>query len=150
MYKNLHGISNGASLSGKTNHNVKPIGKTNINYSFGKKKKTPYDIAERLYQVRRKRDAMFKSGLFSEPVWDILLDLYIAEGEQKQISITSACLAANVPTSTGLRWITILIQNGYIERQEDRKDARRSFLCLTPAARQALESLFEQFDSDWD
>lgn len=102
-------------------------------------------VARKLYHIRQKRDKFFRSGLFSDPAWDILLDLYMAEEDQKKIYITSACIAAGVPTSTGLRWITILIQNGYVERRDDPNDARRSFLALTDVARDALEALLVQF-----
>lgn len=102
--------------------------------------------ADMVYKLRRKREKIFSPGLFSDPAWDILLDLYAAEGTQKGISITSSCLAAGVPASTGLRWITILIQNGYVERREDPADARRSLVNLTTKARDALEALFDEFD----
>lgn len=101
-----------------------------------------YEYAEKSYSLRRKRDKLFKDGLFSDPAWDILLDLYVAERSEKEIYITSACLAAGVPASTGLRWITILIQNGYVERREDQGDARRSLVSLTPHGRALLDSLF--------
>ena len=105
----------------------------------------PRKIAKQIYDIRNKRGQLFGSGLFSDPAWDILLDLYLAEEDHKEISITSACIAAGVPTSTGLRWITILIQNGHIERYEDHADARRSFLRLTDTARDTLEALLSPF-----
>lgn len=105
-------------------------------------------IAEKIYRLRRKREKLFSADIFSDPAWDILLDLYISENSGKEISITSACLAAGVPASTGLRWITILIQNGYVERREDPTDARRSLVSLTQVARTALESLFEQLEDE--
>lgn len=105
------------------------------------------NIARKIYNARRERDTVFKGDLFSDPAWDILLDLYTSEKSGQKISVTSACIAARVPTSTGLRWITILIQNGYVERQSDPSDARRSFLSLTPAAREGMEILFEQLQS---
>ncbi|MCJ2186556.1 MarR family winged helix-turn-helix transcriptional regulator [Novosphingobium beihaiensis] len=112
--------------------------------NFPKNSKNTRAIAHKLYQTRRMREQVFSEGLFSDPAWDILLDLYMAEEEQKKIYITSACLAAGVPTSTGLRWITILIQNGYVERHNDPSDARRSFLRLTGTARHALETVLGQ------
>ncbi|WP_157080968.1 hypothetical protein [Novosphingobium naphthalenivorans] len=108
----------------------------------------PRKIARRIYNIRQKREQFFSSGLFSDPAWDIILDLYMAEEDKKEICITSACIAAGVPTSTGLRWITILIQNGYVERHDDPADARRSLLRLTDAARDALEALLGQLGDD--
>lgn len=100
--------------------------------------------AEKIYKLRRKRDALFNTGLFSDPAWDILLDLYVSEKAGKKICITNACIAAGMPASTGLRWISILDQNGYVERQDDPADAGRSLVHLTNTARNALQSLFEE------
>lgn len=108
----------------------------------------PRKIARRIYNIRQKREQFFSSGLFSDPAWDIILDLYMAEEDKKEICITSACIAAGVPTSTGLRWITILIQNGYVERHDDPADARRSLLRLTDGARDTLEALLGQLGDD--
>ena len=91
--------------------------------------------AESHYKVRRRRESIVgEKDMFSDPCWDILLDLFIAHGKNRQISITSACLAAQVPASTALRWITVLEQMGLIERKRDTKDARRRFVQLTPKA----------------
>ncbi|MCT2398083.1 MarR family winged helix-turn-helix transcriptional regulator [Novosphingobium mangrovi (ex Huang et al. 2023)] len=105
------------------------------------------NIAEILFKIRRKRDEVLGSGIFHDPAWDILLSLYCAEADQKPIHISSACLAAGVPASTGARWAAILIQNGHVEQHNDPADAGQSLLSLTPSARKALDSLFAPFES---
>ncbi|MFX7938349.1 winged helix DNA-binding protein, partial [Acinetobacter baumannii] len=72
--------------------------------------------------------------LFFDPCWDILLDLYIAHRKNRQISISSACMAANVPTSTALRWITTLERRGLVLSEKDAKDSRRRLVRLTLTA----------------
>ena len=47
-------------------------------------------IAKRLYRDRRRRADVFNADLFGEPAWDMLLDLYIAACEDRQVSTTSA------------------------------------------------------------
>jgi hypothetical protein len=39
-----------------------------------------YDLARRIYEIRRWRDANCPGPYFGEPGWDILLQLFIAEG----------------------------------------------------------------------
>jgi len=99
---------------------------------------TPSDLismSKKIYSMRRKRDKIFGAeGLFADPAWDMLLDLYSVHLSNKQISITSACLAANVPATTGLRWIHVLEDAGLVERVQDTADARRTFVRLTPDA----------------
>jgi DNA-binding MarR family transcriptional regulator len=104
--------------------------------------------AEKIYNLRRKRDSIFKTELFSDPAWDLLLDLYAAGCAQKTTSITDACLSAGTSPSTGLRWIAILVQNGYVERHDDPVNPEQSHLSLTPSARASLETLFEHFENE--
>ena len=88
-------------------------------------------IAKRVYADRRRRCEHFDASLFGEPAWDILLDLFIAAKSDKKVSVSSACIAAAVPTSTALRWITVLESQGLVVRESDPDDARRCFLQLT-------------------
>ncbi|WP_225205654.1 helix-turn-helix domain-containing protein [Novosphingobium huizhouense] len=99
-------------------------------------------IAKRLYRDRRRRGDMFDADLFGEPAWDMLLDLYIAACEDRQVSTTSACIGANVPVATGLRWIQLLENQGLIARKADPRDARRVWISLTANARRSLRSYF--------
>ena len=106
-------------------------------------------IAKSEYKSRRFRDGLFKTeGLFSDPAWDILLDLFIAYVGGKGIAISSACIASCVPATTALRWIDALAFSGVVSRYPDPKDRRRSLLKLTPAGvnlmLQYLQSKSEQ------
>lgn len=100
--------------------------------------------AQTFYAFRRRRDRLLGNEIFGEPSWDILLDLYVSEMNAKPISISSACIAAAVPSTTALRWLNILVEHGHVERHPDMTDARRSFLSLTPETRAKLDTLFSQ------
>jgi DNA-binding MarR family transcriptional regulator len=84
-----------------------------------------------ILQARLDRNACFPLELFSDPAWDMLLDLYAAELGQIRVSVTSLCIASNSSTSTALRWISVLEREGLIERKPDPLDGRRFFLSLT-------------------
>lgn len=105
-------------------------------------------FARTLYQERRLRDRLFSLTSFGEPTWDILLDLFASEAEGKRVSIGSACLAAAVPATTGLRYIRRMEQEGLIRRSAG-ADRRVAHLYLTDTARQKLEvvltRLLEEF-----
>ena len=95
-----------------------------------------------LLRGRQQRASYFAADLFADPAWDIMLDLFEAELEQRRVSISSACIGARVPTTTGLRWLRTLEQNGLVSRREDPLDRRRIFVELTPAASAALRRWF--------
>src|ERR1700756_5644636 len=61
-----------------------------------------------LIRVRRGRARYVPSQLFGEPAWDILLELLRAKLAYERISVSSACIAAGVPPTTGLRWLKAL------------------------------------------
>jgi len=82
---------------------------------------------------RRLRSQFFSNDIFADPAWDMLLDLTLARLEGRHISVSSLCVAANVPTTTALRWIKQLIERGLIDRKSDPGDARRSFVEIEDA-----------------
>jgi hypothetical protein len=96
------------------------------------------DIAKALYRTRQIRARYFPSDLFGEPAWDILLDLFIEKGGGKRVPITNACIASQVPPTTGLRWIGLLLDDGWIVREEDTTDRRRAFVRLTEKGETAI------------
>ena len=89
-------------------------------------------IAKHLYEARRRRDAASPiKGLFGEPGWDILLDLFIARKTRTALQVSSVCAGAGVPSTTILRWIARLEREGLILRIADQEDARRRYVSLT-------------------
>jgi DNA-binding MarR family transcriptional regulator len=103
-------------------------------------------FARAIYAMRRKRGrALGDEGLFGEPAWDILLDLYIAESEGTRLPVTSACIGAAVPTTTALRWLNILETRGLIARKEDPCDARRTYVRISREGRHRVEDVLADF-----
>jgi hypothetical protein len=91
-------------------------------------------LARKTYALRRKRASLFANpDLFGEPAWDILLDLYIAAGEGKPVSVSSACIGSAAPATTGLRWLGVLADEGLVVRENDAEDHRRVLVRLTPS-----------------
>ncbi|HTG37413.1 MarR family transcriptional regulator [Sphingomonas sp.] len=89
------------------------------------------ETAKRALAIRRRRERLFGPGLFSEPVWDILLELYIARAEGCDVPVGNACLAASVPMTSALRWCQLLQDRGILCRARDPRDGRRVFLRMT-------------------
>jgi DNA-binding MarR family transcriptional regulator len=99
-------------------------------------------LAEQFLRLRRHRDKIFGSGFFGEPAWDILLDLFLARAKGlRPVSITSLCIASAVPSTTALRWIGFMVQEGLLVRDSDPLDRRRVFIHLTDAAWQKMHDL---------
>lgn len=105
-------------------------------------------LARKAYALRRKRAAIFGNpDLFGEPAWDIMLDLFIAQGEDKTVSVSSACIGSAAPATTGLRWLGVLAEDGLVVRENDPEDHRRVLVRLTPAGTAAMQRFFEAVDA---
>lgn len=95
------------------------------------------------YNLRRSREKAFGAPqLFGEPTWDILLDLFIAELKNTKMQTTSACIGAQVPQTTALRWIALLEREELVHRYRDRTDSRRVYIRLTELALSRMACLF--------
>ena len=101
-----------------------------------------------LYRERRRRERIFSLNLFGEPAWDILLDLFSAHLQDKQISVTSVCIAANVAPTTALRWISELQEKLLIERFDSDTDRRVKWVRLTPSASKLMFEYFKIIEED--
>jgi len=105
-------------------------------------------IARWLYWSRGKRPIMGGNGIFSDPAWDILLDLYIRQCEGKHTSVTSSCIASRVPPTTALRYHSLMEKNGWIVRIKDESDKRIRFVRLTGDGERRLTSYFDEVGSN--
>lgn len=95
-----------------------------------------------IIRARARRAEFFSATLFADPAWDMLLDLYCAEMDQRRIAVGSLCIGACVPATTALRWIDVLLRHGLIEKQLDPLDKRRVFVSLTAQASAAMRAYF--------
>lgn len=98
------------------------------------------EIARRYVHQRRLRRDIFRADVFREPAWDILLDLYCARLSGKEVSIMDACIAAGVPSTTGLRYVRRLLATKLVTLRRDATDRRRSWVELTDVTVAQIES----------
>lgn len=96
---------------------------------------------------RQARAKFFDPALFGDPAWDMLLDLTAAHGEGAQVSVTSLCIAAGVPATTALRWLTQMVETGIFQRVPDPADRRRAFIALSDKAIAAMSGYFASLRS---
>jgi hypothetical protein len=83
-----------------------------------------------IIKVRRMRDNHFNAELFADPAWE------------RTVSVSSLCIAAAVPPTTALRWITAMTQSGMLIRRLDPHDARRVFIELSQDSADRLLAFF--------
>lgn len=99
-------------------------------------------LVRRVIRQRQLRARFLDGELFADPAWDMLLDLTAARIEGQRVSVTSLCIAANVPPTTALRWIGQMVEAGLFERVHDETDRRRVFIALSDKAETAMARYF--------
>ncbi|NUQ18924.1 MAG: winged helix DNA-binding protein [Sphingomonas sp.] len=103
--------------------------------------------AERIRGIlasRRRREKIFGAGVFGEPGWDILLEVYARKLEGTRATVTEACVATGVAYTTALAWVRRLEREGLITRTADTEDLRRVFVNMSPKATTAMERYFSE------
>ena len=98
---------------------------------------TAVDIRNAI-RARRLRDRILGEGLFEDPAWDMLLDLFAAHLERTQVAVSSLCIASAVAPTTALRWIGKLDEAGLLVRRPDPFDRRRIYLGLSSKGIEAM------------
>lgn len=104
-------------------------------------------MVDSILRMRRLRTKFFPDALFADPAWDILLDLYMAELQQRRVTVSSLCVGANVPQTTALRWIKMMTDEGLLQRRDDATDARKKIVELTPEASAQMQAFLRSIYS---
>lgn len=95
--------------------------------------------AQREIARRRSRQSLFVDRKLNEVGWAILLDLFVMEAHGRRVGITSAVIAGGSPATTGLRYVSLLIEGGLIVRIDDHTDGRRAFVQLTRKGKEFVQ-----------
>lgn len=104
------------------------------------------ELAQTLYRIRRYRDAAFDRGLFADPGWDMLLDLFASMRDG--VSVKSLCAASIRPSTSGLRVLERLIDADLVRRVPDQRDRRQILIVPTVKATAAMETIYVQAVND--
>lgn len=102
-------------------------------------------LVDCLVRARRQREHFFDPVLFADPAWDLLLDLYAAHLEQRPTTVSGLCAAAGAPTTTGLRYVNLLVDRGLVARTPSETDQRVTYVELTAPALAQMKSYFGRF-----
>jgi DNA-binding MarR family transcriptional regulator len=97
------------------------------------------EVARAILQDRKRRGRIFNSGMFGEPAWELLLNLYVMDAEGPRLTIGRLIQVADCAQTTALRWLEYLQDQGLIVRREHPTDARTALVSLTDKAREALD-----------
>lgn len=102
-------------------------------------------IAARELKRRALRSKHLPACLFGEGGWSILLDLFVSHQKGREVSVKSACIASQVPSTTALRYIALLVEQGLITTGEQVEDKRMKLLKLTDKGLSAVRCVLREY-----
>jgi len=94
-------------------------------------------LAKRVHEIiqfRARRSEFFTEDMFSDPAWDILLELSLAEHCQVRVTVPNLCVGTRCPQTPPIRLFKHLSDLGLVIRRDDPLDARRTYVELSPEA----------------
>jgi DNA-binding MarR family transcriptional regulator len=97
--------------------------------------------------ARRARGAVFGGGLFSDPAWDILLELYAARLGGRRMSLQDLALAIETPASTTRRWVSVLEHRALIRTLVQTDEPSCIWISLTDEGASRMEHLSNHWAS---
>lgn len=101
--------------------------------------------ARAILKLRRARERVIDPRLFGEPSWDMLLELYVAHCDGKRVNVSALAHASGAPTTTGLRYISLLGETGLVERTKAAQDRRAVEVMLTAHGLATIERLLATY-----
>lgn len=96
--------------------------------------------------ARRNAQRSFGGGIFSDPAWDMLIQLFDCQLAHRRVSLSALSKLAGVAPATGQRWIKALEDEGHVHKTPDCLDSRRIWISLTAEASAKMEAFFCSFD----
>jgi DNA-binding MarR family transcriptional regulator len=107
---------------------------------------TERQFAQILFNARKARARMFPASMFSEPAWDMLLALFIADEVPAAADLARWI---DAPLTTAMRWLGYLEDHKLISRESSPADKRAHRIRLTDRARCNMQQLFSEVMSEW-
>ncbi len=98
-----------------------------------------YYDAKAIVTGRQRRVACFDGLRFCDPVWDMILELYVATREGRRLSVTQLCNLSGGATTSALRHVDHMQALGYIARDLDPEDRRRANVLMLAPLQEAVE-----------
>jgi len=97
-------------------------------------------FARRILAGRRERDRYFDPMVFSNPAWDMLLDMYVASAEGRAQSVLDCCAAAPVAQRVALRWLAYLKHEDMVIETRDSAQPRQTHIQLSDLMRRTISA----------
>lgn len=102
-------------------------------------------LADQLLKKRRVRSRFLPVALFDEPAWDMLLSLFLGDGEPGRVCVMQLCGECGAAISSAHRWLNVLEDEGLVTREITSGTASSEQAVLTEAGKEAMVAVLMEF-----
>jgi DNA-binding MarR family transcriptional regulator len=116
----------------------------NKNYSFGfiRSHSELLGYTKKYIENRALRQKMIHPGIFSDPSWDILVELFYARLTGRIEYASSISTAGGTSPTTGLRHVSTLEEMGFLTKERQPGDKRRTVVKISDSAFELVRDFF--------
>ena len=104
------------------------------------------DHIQSVISARRGRERLFGRHLFSDPAWDMIIELYAAMLGKRRMTAADLARAIGTPESVIARWVAALVEAGIVSTIGD-PNGTKATVQLTEAGAAKMAQLTDQWTS---
>lgn len=101
------------------------------------------ELASLVLSLRREGEKVFPETYFSTAAWDILLVLFDAHGNREKLQIPQISSRTYLKPSTAIRYVDILMQDGFVFIEDDFSGEQTGYVHLTQSGKQCLSQVLD-------
>lgn len=105
-------------------------------------------LVGRIISARRERSNHLPARLFSEPAWDMMLELLHGELADRPVTVAMLIDASGVSHRAAIRWLNALEAHGLVARGATAETRKSEQVELTNEARRTFRKYFRQVRGD--
>lgn len=99
------------------------------------------EIARVILSTRELRDKTFPKGMFNDHAWIIILNLFVAQTDNRTLSKEELITISKIEPGSGARWLEYLIVSGQVIDAQNGKD-----VVLSSKSVDRMRSLFDDIN----
>jgi len=103
-------------------------------------------LARQIQAMRANTAKFFPRDVFRDSAWDMMLELFIAEQQNRPLCVKELILVSGESSTSALRRIDRLEGAGLIRRRTDPADHRRLAVTLTQRGTDAMTAMLRHLD----
>jgi DNA-binding MarR family transcriptional regulator len=117
------------------------IGGSGVSFLSEPSDDSAMEAARSLIDMRRLRGNLFGHSFFSDPAWDLLLQLFVHTTSKDPLSLSTLSCESRVPHTSMTRWVAKLRDAGLVSTSEDPADGRRVFVSISTRGKSRMRQL---------